>query len=157
MKRLINSSTQSNVDKFLDYYDREGSYTRNPAGFAHVHAILDKYDGSNGNDTVDIAFRKATPSEQAYMIQMIYPENRSDNYTVEEVPFYQAMEGLEDLREYLYLGNGDKIHLVYNEDALAKGTGVFVGDSGQKYRIFFSPSAPRPYHFVRTVTRVERI
>ena len=157
MKRLIASSIQSNVDKFLDYYDREGSYVRNPAGFAHVHRILDKYDGSNGNDTVDIAFGKATPSEQAYMIQMIYPENRSDDYTLDEVPFYQTMEGVEDFGEYLYLGNKDRIHLDYNEDALVKGQGVFMRDSGQKYRIFFGPSASHPYAFARTVTRIERI
>lgn len=58
MKRYIRS--ESLVDTFLRYHDDPNNYPNNEDNFDKMYAILEKYDDSNGNDTVDVAFNKAT-------------------------------------------------------------------------------------------------
>lgn len=62
------------VALFLKYHDDEANYANNPDGFDKMYSILEKYDNSNGNDTVDIPFRKATPEDQNKMISLIAPK-----------------------------------------------------------------------------------
>lgn len=71
MKRYIKA--ESLVDTFLRYHDDEGNYARNSDGFDKMYSILEKYDTSNGNDPVDVAFLKATPEDQKKMIDLITP------------------------------------------------------------------------------------
>ena len=72
MKRYIRS--ESLVDTFLRYHDDPNNYAHNEDGFDQMYAILEKYDDSNGNDTVDVAFNKATREDQLKMIELINPE-----------------------------------------------------------------------------------
>lgn len=72
MKRYIKS--ESLVDTFLKYHDDAKNYNENPNGFDKMYSILEKYDDSNGNDSVDVAFLKATPEDQKKMIELITPE-----------------------------------------------------------------------------------
>ena len=71
MKRQIYAT--SLVDTFLKYHDDRDNYESNPDGFDKMYEILEKYDDSNGNDTVDVAFLKATPEDQRRMIELITP------------------------------------------------------------------------------------
>ena len=71
MKRFIKASK---VDTFLKYHDDENNWRTNRNGFERMYNILNKYDDSNGNDTVDVAFNKATPEEQDKMIALITPK-----------------------------------------------------------------------------------
>lgn len=74
MKRVIKAS--SKVDTFLLYHDDEQNWEKNQDGFIEMYKILDKYDDSNGNNTVDVAFEKATPEDQDKMIALITPKAR---------------------------------------------------------------------------------
>lgn len=74
MKRMIKAS--SKVDTFLLYHDDETNWSNNQEGFDKMYKILEKYDDSNGNDTVDVAFEKATPEDQDRMIELITPKAR---------------------------------------------------------------------------------
>ena len=60
MQRYVKS--ESLVDKFLRYHDDESNWAHNQNGFDKMYEILEKYDDSNGTDTVDVAFMKATPA-----------------------------------------------------------------------------------------------
>lgn len=71
MKKYIKSSK---VDTFLRYHDDETNWANNKEGFEKMYSILNKYDDSNGNDTVDIPFEKATPEDQDRMIELIVPK-----------------------------------------------------------------------------------
>ena len=85
MKRYVKASL---VDEFLKYHDDETNYYNNEEGFNKMYDILEKYDDSNGNDTVDVAFRKAPLEEQLEMIELIKPSPKlgQDGYARE---FYQ--------------------------------------------------------------------
>lgn len=74
MKKVIKAA--SLLDKFLEYHDDENNWTTNRNGFDKMYAILEKYDDSNGNDTVDVAFMKATPEDQQKMVELITPGPR---------------------------------------------------------------------------------
>lgn len=73
MKKYVRASLLS---KFLEYHDDENNYARNPSGFDAMYSILEKYDTSNGNDTVDIAFQKASREDQEKMVRLITPSLR---------------------------------------------------------------------------------
>lgn len=73
MKRMVKASK---LDTFLKYHDDESNYYNNESGFEKMYEILEKYDDSNGNDTVDIPFLKATPEDQDKMIELITPAPR---------------------------------------------------------------------------------
>lgn len=74
MKKVIKSA--SKLDTFLLYHDDETNWNSNRSGFDKMYNILDKYDDSNGNDTVDVAFQKATLEDQDRMIALITPKAR---------------------------------------------------------------------------------
>ena len=74
MKRIIKA--ESLVDTFLRYHDDENNWASNRNGFDKMYEILEKYDDSNGNDTVDVAFRKASPEDQERMVALITPAPR---------------------------------------------------------------------------------
>lgn len=74
MKRYVRASL---VDTFLKYHDDENNYASNRDGFDKMYSILEKYDNSNGNDSVDIAFLKATPEDQKKMVDLITPRRPS--------------------------------------------------------------------------------
>lgn len=38
-----------------------------------MYEILDKYDDFNHSDTVDVAFKRATPEDQKRMVELITP------------------------------------------------------------------------------------
>lgn len=63
----------SKVDTFMKYHEDESNYRSHPEAFDRVYNILDKYDTSNGNDSVDVVFLKATPADQDRMIELITP------------------------------------------------------------------------------------
>ena len=73
MKRIV---AESLVDKFLRYHDDESNWSSNREGFEKMYAILEQYDDSNGNDTVDVAFLKAPEAVQRRMIALITPKLR---------------------------------------------------------------------------------
>lgn len=70
MKRYVKASK---VDTFLKYHEDEDNWVNNRDGFDKMYAILEKYDDSNGNDTVDVTFMKATPEDQDRMLRLITP------------------------------------------------------------------------------------
>lgn len=74
MKKYVRA--ESLVDTFLKYHDDESNWSSNRNGFEKMYKILDKYDDSNGNDTVDVAFNKATLEDQKRMIELITPERK---------------------------------------------------------------------------------
>ena len=77
MKRYVKSARYNNkVDTFLKYHDDENNYHENQAGFEKMYSILEKYDDSNGNNTVDVAFMKASPEDQDRMLALIKPSAR---------------------------------------------------------------------------------
>lgn len=73
MKKYIRAS-ENLVDTFLRYHDDEKNYHSNPSGFDAMYEILEKYDDSNHNDTVDVAFKRATPEDQKRMVELITPK-----------------------------------------------------------------------------------
>lgn len=90
MKKYIKASL---IEEFLKYHDDENNYSRNRDGFDKMYAILEKYDDSNGNDTVDVAFRKATPADQQKMVDLIRPEKRPGQKGYAQELYYKALEG----------------------------------------------------------------
>lgn len=92
MKRQIKAS--SLTDLFLQYHENAENYNNNRAGFDKMYSILDKYDTSNGNDSVDVVFEKATPEDQERMIELIRPKASvpgQDGYALRM--YYEAMSG----------------------------------------------------------------
>lgn len=82
------------TDLFLEYHADEDNYNNNRAGFDTMYAILDKYDDSNGRDTVDVAFNRAPESEQRRMLALIAPKPSApgqDGYA--QRMYYEAMSG----------------------------------------------------------------
>ena len=117
MKKVIKATSESLLNKFLSYHDNEQNYHHNPSGFDKMYEILEKYDDSNGNDTVDVAFRKATPEDQQRMIELIAPGEWAlrpgeDGYA--RKLYYDALEGNVDNR---YYGEGivDAIEALFAE------------------------------------------
>ena len=104
MKKMISASQSDRmIDLFLKYHDDENNYHHNRSGFDKMYEILEKYDDSNGNDTVDVAFRKATPEDQKKMIELITPGSWSLKPSDKEYSrklYYDALSG--DAYEYRY-------------------------------------------------------
>ena len=92
MKKVIKAA--SLLDKFLEYHDDENNMMGNESGFNRMYAILDKYDDSNGRDTVDIPFMKATPEDQRKMVELITPgPRRPGDKGYAQKLYYDALEG----------------------------------------------------------------
>ena len=97
MKRMVRASK---LDTFLKYHDDESNYYNNENGFNKMYKILEKYDDSNGNDTVDIPFLKATPEDQDKMIELITPAPKFGTPGYAKVMYRTAAaKGYED-RDY---------------------------------------------------------
>lgn len=94
MKRMVKASK---LDTFLKYHDDESNYYNNESGFEKMYEILEKYDDSNGNDTVDVPFLKATPEDQDKMIELIKPAPRRSTPGYAKAMYHNAIHnGYED-------------------------------------------------------------
>lgn len=76
MKRVVKANNVSNselLETFLRYHDNPDNYAHNRNGFDDMYEILEKYDDSNKEDTVDVAFLKAPLADQIKMVELITP------------------------------------------------------------------------------------
>lgn len=90
MKKYVSAAL---VDEFLKYHEDEDNYANNRYGFDRMYDILEKYDDSNGNDNVDVAFLKATPEDQQRMVDLIRPKKKVGQRGYAQELYYKALEG----------------------------------------------------------------
>lgn len=98
MKKVIKAAetrTSGLLNEFLRYHEDDMNREFHPNSFKEMYEILDKYDDSNREDTVDVAFLKATPEDQQRMIDLIkfdpLPEEGTVDYCREM--YYSALAG----------------------------------------------------------------
>lgn len=122
MKKYIKASK---VDLFLKYHDDENNYYNNKNNFDRMYSILEKYDDSNGNDPVDVAFEKATPEDQDRMLALITPQPklgqsgyalRLYNYVID--PRHSSDTYFEHLSSDYCLGVADMVKALIAEGYL---------------------------------------
>lgn len=90
MKKYVSAAL---VDEFLKYHEDEDNYANNRNGFDKMYSILEKYDDSNGNDSVDVAFLKATPEDQKRMVDLIRPNKKVGQRGYAQELYYNALNG----------------------------------------------------------------
>lgn len=115
MQRYIKS--ESLVDKFLRYHDDESNWAHNRSGFDRMYEILEKYDDSNGNDTVDVAFMKATPADQELMVKLITPAPRVGQNGYTKQFYHEVLAGEYGKGDY-YDGVRDAFDALFREGLL---------------------------------------
>ena len=96
MKKYVSAAL---VDEFLKYHEDEDNYVNNRNGFDKMYSILEKYDDSNGNDNVDVAFLKATPEDQQRMVDLIRPKKKVGQRGYAQELYYNALND-EFSRDY---------------------------------------------------------
>lgn len=113
MKRKVFASKLST---FLKYHEDGNNYSANPDGFDKMYEILEKYDDSNGEDSVDIAFQKATPEDQDRMIELIKPRYKFGQKGYAQDMYYKALGGdIENASPEYCQGVVDAIEALFAE------------------------------------------
>ena len=117
MQRYVKS--ESLVDTFLRYHDDESNWSHNRSGFDKMYEILEKYDDSNGSDTVDVAFMKATPEDQEMMVKLITPALRVGQDGYAKQFYHEVLPGEYGKGDY-YDGVKDAFDALFREGFLDK-------------------------------------